>query len=201
MAVLRSSGRVRAAVLWTGGKDCALALHEVRNKVDVACLATFVPENASFKAHPLSLMKKQAAAMRLPHAKLRVVAPYERGYENALVRLRARYGIDALVTGDIDRVAGHPNWIRERAEPLGLKVLTPLWGRSRKALLERHWRAGFKARISYVNPPLGREWIGRLLDRRAVRELGRIEGVDLCGENGEYHTMVVSGPGFSEVFR
>jgi len=190
------SSRLRAAVLWTGGKDCALALQEVRKKVDVVCLTTFVPEKAIFKAHPLSLMNKQAAALGIRHSKYRVAPPYRKGYANALKRLRSRYSIDVLVTGDIDQVAGQPNWIRSCAEPLGFKVLTPLWGRDRKALLERFWRAGFEAVISFVNPPLGREFIGRKLDRECVRELGRIPGVDLCGENGEYHTMIVSGPGF-----
>ncbi len=199
MAILRSSRRLRAAVLWTGGKDCALALHEVRRKMDVVCLATFIPDKAAFKAHPLPIMKKQAAALGIAHSKFKVVSPYKKGYENALKRLRSMYEVDVLVAGDIDRVARQPNWIRECAEPLGFKVLTPLWGKSRKALLERHWRAGFKAVISYVNPPLGQEWVGRVLDRNAVRELARIKGVDLCGENGEYHTMVVSGPGMESI--
>jgi uncharacterized protein (TIGR00290 family) len=176
--------------LWTGGKDCALALYETRTKADVVCLATFVPERASFKAHPLAAMKKQARALGLPHVRLRVRRPYRRGYREALERLRKRFGVETLVTGDIDRVDGKRNWIRECAEPIGLRVLTPLWGRSRRALLEKQRRLGFRSQISYVNAPLKRDWIGRVLDRAAVRELAEIEGVDLCGENGEYHTMV-----------
>ena len=173
-----------------------MALHAVRRRAAVVCLATFVPESGSFRAHPLAMMSRQAAAMGLRHARSVVRPPYRDGYRRALERLRSRFSLDAVVTGDIDRVEGRPNWIREIAEPLGLRVFTPLWGEDRRSLLERHWRAGFRAVISYVNAPLGEEWVGRELDRAAVRDLSRIRGVDLCGENGEYHTMVIDGPGF-----
>jgi diphthamide synthase (EF-2-diphthine--ammonia ligase) len=42
---------------------------------------------------------------------------------------------------------------------------------------------------------LDASWAGRFLDRRFLEELPPT--VDPCGENGEYHTFVFDGPGFS----
>ena len=39
------------------------------------------------------------------------------------------------------------------------------------------------------------EWIGRRVDRDFLEYL-KSKNIDLCGENGEYHTLVVSGPLF-----
>jgi diphthamide synthase (EF-2-diphthine--ammonia ligase) len=40
-----------AAMLWTGGKDCSLALYEARrNGYDIRCLVTFAPLTPNFHA-------------------------------------------------------------------------------------------------------------------------------------------------------
>ena len=111
-------------------------------------------------------------------------------------------GIDTVITGDIAEVGGSPNWIRERSRPVGMKVLTPLWGRDRLALLEQLRAAGFKVVFSCVHTRwLSAEWVGRELDDAAIiglRTLREQNGLDLCGEEGEYHTLVTDGPGFKQ---
>src|SRR6187402_3528528 len=126
---------VSVAVLWTGGKDSALALHDVRER-GVSELVTFVPPNAAFRAHDLGLMAWQARAVGLPHHQVVVEAPYEAGYRSALIKLRER-GIECVVTGDIAEVAGQPNFISARAREVGLRVELPLWGVPRGAHLAR----------------------------------------------------------------
>ena len=190
-----------SAMLWTGGKDSALALHEAEdNGFDVRCLVTFAPPQAKFLAHPLSIIKLQAEALSLPHYVLPVCAPFEAGYEAALHKLRNEMDVHCVVTGDIAEVAGHPNWIRERCRPLGMQVYTPLWGRDRTALLRRLLKLGMKVRFSAVDTRwLDAAWVGRELDSQALAELQAIRkrnGLDLCGEEGEYHTLVVDGPRF-----
>ncbi|MEQ8207052.1 MAG: hypothetical protein RIA65_12805, partial [Woeseia sp.] len=79
----------RVAILWTGGKDSALALSRtIASGAHVVCLATFAPPDALFRAHPLDVMRLQASALNLPHVVLPVSAPYERGYELGLEQLR-----------------------------------------------------------------------------------------------------------------
>ena len=190
-----------AAMLWTGGKDSAMALHEAdQNGYCVRCLVTFAPPEPDFLAHPLSFIKMQAQALALPHYVLPISAPFEQSYETSLRKLRDEMGIDCVITGDIAAVAGHPNWIRERSRPVGMSVHTPLWGRDRNTLLRQLLDRGFKARFSCVKIRwLNESWVGRELNDLAIAELRVIReqtGLDLCGEEGEYHTLVTDGPQF-----
>jgi diphthine-ammonia ligase len=123
-----------AAMLWTGGKDSAMALFEARqNSYHIRYLVTFAPPEPDFLAHPLEFIKMQAQALALPHYFLPISKPFEQNYEAGLCKLRDKMGVNCIVTGDIAEVDGHPNWIRERGRPVGLSVYTPLWGRDRNA--------------------------------------------------------------------
>ncbi len=106
-----------------------------------------------------------------------------------------REGIDAIVFGDI--FLEDLRAYRERLlASVGLAGIYPLWGRSTRDLMEEFLERGFRAVVVCVDSArLDSSWPGRLLDRRFLEELP--EGVDPCGENGEYHTFVFDGPGFS----
>lgn len=192
-----------AAVLWTGGKDSTMAMVEAsQHGYCVRHLVTFAPPNATFLAHPLRFIDMQARALALPHSVLPVTAPFEQSYETGLRHLRETMGIDCVVTGDIDEVDGQPNWIRERGSAAGVGVHTPLWRRDREALLRQWVDSGHTALISCVNTRwLDTSWIGRELNEAAITELRAIRGargLDLCGEQGEYHTLIVDGPSFTQ---
>lgn len=189
-----------AAVLWTGGKDSALAMFlALKRGIKVKELVTFAPPDAEFLAHPLAVMSMQALAMGYKHRVLNIEAPYEEGYRKQLEMLKSE-GVDMLITGDIDEVGGQPNFIRTVAEPLGLEVLTPLWKKSRWDLMGALLSAGFHVIFSCVKPVgLTPNWVGRRIDRKALEELAQLNkdvGLDVCGEQGEYHTLVLDGPGF-----
>ena len=190
-----------AAVLWTGGKDSVLALHEAQeNGCRVRCLVTFAPPEPDFLAHPVTFMKLQAEALALPHFLWPVHEPFAESYEAGLRWLKETMDIDTVITGDIAEVGGSPNYIRERSRPVGINVMTPLWGRDRLALLQRLLAAGFKVVFSCVKTRwLNVGWIGRELDNEtiaALRALREQNGLDLCGEEGEYHTLVTDAPEF-----
>lgn len=192
----------RVIVLWSGGKDAMQALCHAREAGhQVVALATFAPPSPRFLAHPLSQVRRQAAALGLPHLLVTIEAPFDLGYERALTKLKEEWQLDGVVTGDIDSVGGAPNWIRERCRPLGLTVHTPLWQRPREALLADLLARGIVAHLSCVDTDvLTPEWVGRVLDKGALDELQQLAatlGFDACGEQGEYHTMVTDGPGFA----
>jgi uncharacterized protein (TIGR00290 family) len=190
-----------AAMLWTGGKDSALALYEaIQDGCCVRCLVTFAPPEPKFLAHPLAFIKLQAQALVLPHYVLSIHDPFEKSYETALGALRDKMGVNMVITGDIAEVAGSPNWIRERSRPMGMQVHTPLWGRDRLTLLRQLLDNGFQVLFSCVKTGwLGENWIGRELNDTAIADLRKVReqtGLDLCGEEGEYHTLVTDGPHF-----
>lgn len=195
--------RQTAAALWTGGKDSCLALYDATQMgYQVEQLVTFVPAEARFRAHPLDLMRLQSEALDIPHRTLVVQGPYERSYRDLIRSLREGYGVGTLIAGDRGPVDGHPNWIRECAQGTGAEVLTPLWGSDGVETLDRFIRSGFKAVLSCVRKPwLAADWLGRELDRDTLEELRGLAqqgGFDICGEQGEYHTLVLNGPLFTK---
>jgi uncharacterized protein (TIGR00290 family) len=193
----------KAAVLWTGGKDSCLALHRAYDKgIAIACLATFVPEDRrEFEAHPTAETRRQAHAMNLDLHFISVHEPYRDSYIRGLTWLQG-LGITTVITGDINYVEGHPNWIGECCNGLDLEVIRPLWQESRHVLMEELITRGIQARITWINhPSIPLSWKGRVIDTVCLTELKRLSmkaGIDLCGENGEYHTMVDFAPLFGE---
>jgi diphthine-ammonia ligase len=193
----------KASVLWTGGKDSALALYEaVLSGYEIVNLVTFIPDGADFMAHPLFFMEVQAQALGLSHRTIAISEPFKEKYEKAITSIKREFEIDTLITGDISRVDGHPNWIRECSIPSRMKVLTPLWDLDRRAILNRLVSLGFQVIFSGVKSPwLTEDWLGREITKAAIEQLSNLEqetGLDLCGEQGEYHTLVLDGPPFKK---
>ncbi|KAI8476201.1 MAG: hypothetical protein J3K34DRAFT_516869 [Monoraphidium minutum] len=121
----------------------------------VVVLATFGPPPApgerpgsSFKAHPIAVMEAQAAALGLPLEYCEVGAPYQERYASEMVRLRERYGVTGLVTGDIEDVAG--GFMAAAAARARVRLITPLWQLERGRLLRAVVDLGLATTISCV---------------------------------------------------
>jgi uncharacterized protein (TIGR00290 family) len=71
----------------------------------------------------------------------------------------------------------------------------PLWKQNTKEILQEFLALGFKAITDCVNAKvLGEEFVGRYIDFQFIEDL--LKNVDVCGENGEFHTFVFDGPIF-----
>jgi len=189
----------RAAVLWTGGKDSFQALCSAREHLEVSRLVTFTADPPErFLAHPAECMAAQAEALGITHQCVPLSTPLEQAYERAIDELVAE-GIEVLVTGDMDRVDGHESWIEARAQGR-CGVERPLWGVDRIAFLRSLVEGGTRALITLARRGTPAEaLVGRELDQGLVDLLAEHHGqngFDACGENGEYHTCVLEGPGF-----
>ncbi len=192
---------MNVSVLWTGGKDSCLALLMAREQGwRVVDLTMFVPNGkVEFQSHPLPLVRRQAEALKLPLKLLKVGEPYREGYVAAF---KAMKDVEAVITGDIDLVDGYPNWVRECVADSGadLRVVTPLWQRDRLGILRDLIARKVEARLTrIVHEAVPQDWVGRVIDEHLIESLAVLSakhGVDPCGENGEYHTMVDWCPGF-----
>jgi diphthine-ammonia ligase len=173
----------------------------------INCLVTFVTlDQQAFVAHPLDFIGLQAHALGRPHYRVGVGEPFERGYESAIHSLKEQHGIDTLATGDIAEVAGHdPNWLVERAARCNVEVIRPLWHKDRIGLLNRLLELEFKVAFSCVKKPwFTDEWLGKELSASTIQQLVQISqrtGLDICGEQGEYHTLALDGPQFKKRVR
>lgn len=207
------------AISWTGGKDCNLALlRSWRNsRLNVKYLLTFRPEGKPFRAHPIPFMQAQALALGLELIFVVIAADtidYMKAYVDGLTKVKEEYGVEVIVTGDMDLVGTmERNWIERCCEQVGnIKCDLPLWHANREECLEELLREGFEIIFSCVKSPFfDGNWVNRVLDRDTLKELKSIvnkgltdeeiksglKPLDLCGERGEYHTMVVDGPMYS----
>ena len=194
----------RVCCSWSGGKDSCLALH--RALADGALpevLLTMCTEGGErTRSHglPRSVIEAQAKSLGL---QLRTIASSWDNYEQNLVELLRGVkadGIEAAIFGDID-IPRHRAWEEQVCTAAGIRAFLPLWQTDRLALLEEWWQLGFEARIIAVRDGVvGREFLGRRLDSQTAKELVQL-GVDACGENGEFHTVVTDGPIFRDPIR
>jgi len=193
----------KAFVSWSGGKDSVLACYNaIKNDgIEIAYLLNMLSENGTHsRSHHLSVavLKAQAEAMRIPIVQRQATW---RGYEEEFKKTLSFFkkgGIQTGVFGDID-VQEHRDWVERVCSESGLNAILPLWQRSRDSLMGEFIVVGFKAVIVAVKLEcMGSEWLGRQLDRQFVEDMRRLPHVDLCGENGEYHTFVYDGPLFKK---
>ena len=187
----------KAVVLWTGGKDSALALQVSLNLYDIRRLVCFVPaDNRQFYAHPTQIMDLQAQKIGIPIEFMPISEPYKPSYQQQIKTIKDN-GIEALITGDISTVNGMPNWIDGVAENL-VSVHKPLWELDRHAVLNTLTSNDFKVICSLAYKKHFQSTIvGRYLDVQLISELKQLP-IDACGEQGEYHTWVLDAPFFKE---
>jgi uncharacterized protein (TIGR00290 family) len=191
-------------MLWSGGKDSALALHRARmSGLDVARLHTFYDSatgRVRFHATRVEMIEAQAAAMGIAAtAEGTTWQEMPRRLEAVLAGLRGD-GFTGVVLGDIDLVDVRA-WYEERVTAAGLKHVEPIWGAPPSSLLSEFVTGGGRAVVTCVDlSRLDRSWLGRIIDERFVEEIGST-GIHPCGENGEYHSFVYAGPLFAEPLR
>ncbi len=195
--------RRKAFVSWSGGKDSALACCNAMKSgdIEVVYLLNMLSENGTHsRSHHLSVtaLRSQAEAMNIPIAQRQAAwQDYEKEFKKALAFFKEE-NIQTGIFGDID-VEEHRDWVERVSEESGLNAILPLWQRSRESLMDDFIIAGFKAVIVAVNLEcMGKEWLGRQIDREFIKDMKRLPQVDLCGENGEYHTFVYDGPIFTK---
>ena len=114
---------------------------------------------------------------------------------------RALEGLDVagLVTGAVASTY-QKSRVDNICDELGLRHVSPLWGRSSPELLDEILDVGMEVIVTAVAARgLDEGWLGRALNRAAVRELGDLSqrhGFDVCGEGGEMETLVLDAPWF-----
>jgi diphthine-ammonia ligase len=184
---------------WSGGKESCLALYEALGQgYKISRLVNLVSEESrrvSFHGTEPGLIQLQSQAIGIPLLqKMTVWGKYEQDFKNA-VRSLIPDGIEGMVFGDI-YLQEHKDWVEGVCAELGIEAIEPLWGRNTEEVLLSFIDSGFEAVIVCAQSELiDEEWIGRRVDKALLKYL-KSHNVDPCGENGEYHTLVVNGPFF-----
>jgi len=186
---------------WSGGKDSCYALMQAAAQGHIpSLLINMMNENGKIsRSHglPPTILQQQAAAMGLPL----IATPttwndYEKNFVAVLGQARSRYAVTAMVFGDIDLQA-HRDWEEMVCAKAGVEALLPLWQQDRRVLVHTMLDAGIQAMIVSCNTLMGESFLGKYLSPELVNRLEET-GVDVCGENGEFHTVVVNCPLFKQ---
>jgi uncharacterized protein (TIGR00290 family) len=190
---------------WSGGKDSSLALWKVmkEEKYEVKRLLTSVNaahNRVSMHGVRRELLEMQAAAIGIPLTTIELPEqPGMEEYEQAMMKTvneLKSMGIRYSIFGDIfleDLKLYRENKLKQ----VGIECVFPLWKIDTGELMKEFLAAGFKAIVVCVNEKyLDKSFCGRMIDASFVKDLPA--GVDVCGENGEYHSYVFEGPIFSK---
>jgi uncharacterized protein (TIGR00290 family) len=185
---------------WSGGKDSAMAFYRaVQSGMTPKRLLTMFQEDEEVsKSHalPFKVVQAQAERMDVP-LMIRGAGwdDYEAKFIHAMDECRAD-GITHGVFGDID-LEGHLEWVQKTCAKSDIVPIHPLWQEPRQSILEELLAVGFEAVIVVVNTSMmPAEYVGRTFTQPLMEELEAL-GIDSCGENGEFHTIVIDGPIFS----
>lgn len=192
-------------VSWSSGKDSAWVLHRLleQGEFEIAGLLTTISkrfQRVSMHGVRTGLVKKQAEAVGLPLHLGELPWPCPNSvYEKVMRELCKRAlaeGVSAIAFGDL-YLTDVREYREEKTRKAGLQAIFPLWGIPTAPLIREMLDGGLKATITCVDSQqLNPEMAGVVLDQLVVDSFG--EGVDPCGENGEFHTFVWDAPIFSK---
>jgi uncharacterized protein (TIGR00290 family) len=200
----RRNGAPCAVIAWSSGKDSAFALHEVRRagRLDIVGILTTVTDPyARVSMHGVreTILDAQAASLGLPATKVRIPAEctdetYASGMGHAVAVLREA-GVSHMIFGDLF-LEDVRDYRIAMLSGTGIEPVFPLWGRDTAKLAREMIGCGIEARLTCVDPRVvDPSLAGRRFDRALLDCLP--ETADPCGENGEFHTLVTSGPMFA----
>lgn len=184
---------------WSGGKDsCYALIKAIETGYQPAVLLNVLNEEGRIsRSHgiPSSILQQQAAAVGLPlHLISSSWQDYEKLFTAALKELKERYTVTHAVFGDID-LQPHRDWEEKVCAAAGLEAVLPIWQQYRRQLVMNMIEAGIETMIVSCNEQMGGEFIGQVLTPVLVDRLEAM-GIDACGENGEFHTLVLNAPIF-----
>ena len=186
---------------WSGGKDSCLALWRAQKLgLHITHLLTALDESGlRTRSHGVSkaLISLQGKSLGMANAFISASwQNYEQDFIRKLTQLNLDEGITQAIFGDIDLIA-HREWEEKVCAAARIEAMLPLWNENRLSLVNEFLDAGFKARVTCVDGRfLDDSFVGVEFDAQFITNLP--EGVDACGENGEFHTFVYDGPNFSQ---
>ena len=193
----------KAIFNWSSGKDSAFALYKIlqNDEFEISTLLTSVNsafQRVSMHGIRVELLQKQAENLNLPlhiveFSESPTMEEYEATMQKTLEKLRAN-GDTISIFGDIF-LEDLRKYREEKLKTMQFEGVFPLWKIPTDVLISDFLTLGFKTIVVCVNEKyLDKSFVGRIIDEDFIKDLP--ENVDVCGENGEFHTFCFDGPIF-----
>lgn len=195
----------KALFNWSSGKDSALALYKILQnpEFEINCLLTSVNQQfqrISMHGVRVELLKQQAESIGIPLVIMQIpemptMEVYENVMQQTLEKLKKK-GITHSVFGDIF-LEDLRQYREDKLAIMGFEGVFPIWKIPTQDLIQEFIALGFKTIVVCVNERyLDKSFVGRVIDQQFIDDLP--ENVDVCGENGEFHTFSFDGPIFQK---
>ncbi|HJS01555.1 MAG TPA: diphthine--ammonia ligase [Flavobacterium sp.] len=193
----------KALFNWSSGKDSALALYKILQNPEyqIEYLLTSVNQQyqrISMHGVRVELLEEQAKSIGIPLEIMQIpemptMEVYENVMQKTLEKIKSN-GINHSVFGDIF-LEDLRQYRENKLATMGFEGVFPIWKIPTKDLIQEFISLGFKTIVVCVNEKhLDKSFVGRIIDQKFIDDLS--ENVDVCGENGEFHTFCFDGPIF-----
>jgi len=197
----------KAAVLFSGGKDSCLALHLAKQEgYEISYLLSVIPKNPdSFMFHKpdLKLLERQAEMLDIDLVVMESKGRKEEEVEDLRKMIRkVKKDVEVIVAGGIAS-SYQAKRIKKICKEEGLEFYAPLWNLRGGEVWGELLRRGFKVILTKIScEGLGKEWIGKIIDKKRFKELERLSErykfrIDF--EGGEAETAVLYMPEFKKL--
>jgi uncharacterized protein (TIGR00290 family) len=194
----------KIVVSFSGGKDAVLALHRIQNSDEwevESLLTTLTEDYDRTTMHGIrnELLELQAESLGMPIRRVWIPQDcpneiYQQRMEDAVDKIRED-GINYIMFGDIF-LEDVKNYREKMLKGTGLTPIFPLWKEDSFSLIKEFTEKGFKTVLCCVDTQkLNRSFVGKVIDQTFINDFPK--DLDICGENGEFHTFVFDGPNFS----
>lgn len=190
---------MKFVISYSGGKDSVLSLHKMleagNDPIGLLVMINRNMQRSWFHGVDIHMLKQISSSLEIPLIMCESAGEdYHTALEDGLKRAK-QAGAEACAFGDID-IEGHREWCIQRCEAVGLKCIHPLWHKDREENTKEIISLGYQCLIKCIkNEALSKDFLGKVLDFAVVEQMKK-RNIDICGENGEYHTVVVDGPIF-----
>lgn len=196
----------RVLLSWSSGKDCAWALHVLRQQNDVEIVGLLSSFNEAANRVSMHAVRRELAEAQADRAGLPlwpVFLPwpcsnerYEARMQEAINRAKQQ-AVTHVAFGDLF-LTDIRDYRERQMAGTGIEPIFPIWSSPDQTgdLARQMQAAGFRAIITCVDPrQLDESFVGRQFDQSLLDELP--DQVDSCGEKGEFHTFCYAGPAFA----
>ena len=189
---------------WSGGKDSSLALFYALEKgIKIDLLFTTLSEKyrrVSMHGVKEELLDAQAKSIGIPLRKMFLpenasMSTYDALYKKTLNELKDD-GFKNAYFGDI-YLEDLRKYREDKLAEVGFNAIFPLWGIPTEKISNDFFQLGFETKIVAVNGQvLGKSFVGRDYTKEFIKDLP--SEIDVCGENGEFHSFCFAGPIYKE---
>lgn len=195
----------KALFNWSSGKDSALALYKILQNPEFKIEYLLTSVNQQFKRISMhgvrvELLQQQAESIGIPLEIMEIpemptMEVYESVMQQTLEKLKNKE-ISYSVFGDIF-LEDLRQYREDKLATMGFEGVFPIWRIPTKELIQEFISLGFQTVVVCVNERyLDKSFVGRMIDQQFIDDLP--ENVDVCGENGEFHTFCFDGPIFQK---